>query len=458
MKKLFGLIYLFLFFAMMLSGVLTMPFIKQDGTTENRILASFPSLRKEDGSVNLVDFPGQFEDWLDDHIGLRMIWMQQYASMHSVLGTSVNEQVIVGRDGWLFYEPTIADYTGEEDLTENERYRVKYVLEALDRAIEAPLVIFFAPNKNTLYAHYMPSGYPMSSDIHVMQWLFENADVNIIDSYSLLSQEGLYHATDTHWNRKGARIGASAIIARLNALTGVEGVSPDPYSAYSMEEYAGDLGRMLFANDPPLDWQMVYEDQTQNYKYVGRYRTPEDMTITTAGEGVPLKLLVLRDSFSNLLVESLSNAYSDVQYRRAMPLPLWDAQEYDAVVLEMVERRIGELLDDAPDIQAIEVQPWEELDVNCTAEVYAEVRNKGVLLYGEMESSADRLSELKVSVSVGDETHFYEAYPVSGSSHLTGDGCFALYLSELASDALIQVYMAGDSVLVSQPCSAVFTE
>lgn len=457
-KKLLGLIYLFLFFGMMLSGVLTMPFIEQDGSAEKRILAQRPSLYKADGSVNWVDFPSQFEEWLDDHIGLRMIWMQQYAALHSALKTSVNEQVIVGQDGWLFYEPTIADYTGVDSLTENERYRVKYLLEALSRAIDAPLVVFFAPNKNTLYPEYMPSGYPLSGDEHAMQWLIDNADVNIIDSVSILSQEGLYHLTDTHWNQKGARIGASAIIERVNSLTGSEGAQPDPYSAYSLTAYTGDLGQMLFAGDPPADWQMVYEDQVQNYRYVGRYRTPEDMTITTEGSGAPLKLLVLRDSFSNLLVESLSNAYSNVQYRRAMPLPLWDAQEYDAVVLEMVERRIGELLEDAPCIQALEVQPWAEHEVNCTATICAEVQKEGVLLCGELDSSIDCLSEIKVSVSVGDETHVYEAFPVSAAAHFDGDGCFALYLSELAPDAQIQVYMAGDGVLVSQPCAAVFAE
>ncbi len=454
-KRILGVIYLLLFFAMLLSGVATMPFIKQDGAAEKRILAEFPKLRDEEGKLNIVDFPRGFEDWLDDHIGLRMVWMQQYAKLHAALGSSVNDQVVVGEDGWLYFEPTVADFTGAGALTENERWRVKYTLEALDRTLNKPLVVFFAPNKNTVYPENMPALYPKTQDAHAMKWLIENADVEIIDSVSLFTGEGLYHVTDTHWNAKGARIGAAAIIDRVNALTGAQGIAPDPNAAFVEEAYTGDLGQMLFPGNPPQDVQLAYADAVQNYDHVGRYRTPEDMTIRTEGQGAPLKVLMLRDSFTNLLIEPISNAYSDVQYRRAMPLPLSDADAFDVVVLEMVERRIGELLTGMPVILAARAEAFESAEPNCAAEVYAQAGEERTLIYGKLDSAVDRLTRIRVGITAGGRTECYEALPVSGDESMSGDGCFALYVPELPQNAQIQVCMEGETALLSEITAAV---
>ena len=457
-KYISGAVYLLLFFAMLLSAVVTMPYIKQDGAAEKRILAEFPEIKSEDGALNIISFPSDFEAWLNDHVGLRMIWMQQYAKLHASLGSSVNEQVIIGSDGWLYFEPTVPDYTGVDALTENESWRVKYTLEALDRTIDVPMVVFFAPNKNTLYPENMPGIYPESHADHTIEWLINNAEINIIDSVSALSGDGLYHKTDTHWNNMGARIGASLIINEINYLTGADGTAPDPYSEYTAEEYAGDLGQMLFPNDPPEDYQLLYADSVQNYKYKGRFRTVEDLTITTEGGGAELNVLMLRDSFTNLLIEPISNAYSNVQYRRAMPLPLSDAAEYDVVVLEMVERRIGELLLGTPEILAAEAEKWDKTDINCGGEAYFVQKKDMTLIYGCLDRSVDKLADLRVAVIFEGETVYYEALPVSGSEADTGDGSFSLYVESLPENAAVQVYMSGEDTLLSEIISLASAE
>lgn len=445
-KKLAGAIYLLLFLALCLSAAATMPFIKQDGAAEKRTLAAFPSLRDENGALQLTAIPGQFEAWLDDHVGLRTLWTQQYARLHAALGASSNDSVVVGRDGWLYFEPTLPDYTGVDALDENQRYRAKLALETIDRALDVPLVVFFAPNKNTVAPEAMPAAYPRAEEAHAIGWLIENADVNIIDSVPALTGEGLYHATDTHWNNRGARIGAGLIINAVNQLTGADGAAPDPNADYTLEPYTGDLGQMLFPNNPPADVQLAYADAAQNFDFAGRYRTPEDMTITTEGSGAPLKLLMLRDSFTNLLIEPISNAYSDVQYRRAMPFPLSDAGEYDAVVLEMVERRIGELLTAAPVIPAPESEPWTETESGCAAEAVFIQEKDRVLITGRTDKAVDRLTQLNVAVTDRGQTAYYEAFP-SGEH---GDGSFSLYVESLAEGAEIQVFMAGEETLLSE--------
>jgi len=453
MKKVLKLAWLAAFLGICLLAVITMPFIRQDGASEKRILAAFPSVWAEEGGLNL-QFPAQFEDWLDDHVGMRGIWRQDYAELHAAMGASVSEKVIIGKDGWLYFDETIADYTGVGALTEDERHQVKVVLETLERALDVPLTVMFVPNKNSVYPQYMPDMYPQAQEMRTSQWLLENCDADLVDLTDALAQDGLYHKTDTHWNNYGARIGAGALIAHLNEITGVKAEVPDHDGACSFEAYAGDLGQMLFPQDPPEDHQLIYVNAGQNYEYEGRYRTPEDLTITTSGGGAPLKLLMLRDSFTNLLIEPLSNAYAQVQYRRAMPLPLTDAGEYDAVVLEMVERRIGELLDAAPVIFAPETTAWTANEVNCTAQITAAAEKEGVRLSGFLDAEATQLECIKAMVAAQGKTAYYDAFPVRSEA---GQG-FSLLIAGLPEGAQVQVYAAGQNTLLSEPTNVSITE
>jgi len=68
-----------------------------------------------------------------------------------------------------------------------------------------------------------------------------------------------------------------------------------------------------------------------------------------------------------------------------------------------------------------------------------------VLITGRTDASVDRLASLKVSVTSGGETKFYEAFP-SGKH---GDGSFSLYVETLAEGATVQVFMSGETTLLS---------
>ena len=57
-----------------------------------------------------------------------------------------------------------------------------------------------------------------------------------------------------------------------------------------------------------------------------------------------------------------------------------------------------------------------------------------------------------------DETVYYEALPVSGADIDDGDGSFCLYVPVVPENAVIQVYMAGDSELLSESVSPVVAE
>ena len=80
--------------------------------TENRVLAAKPVLHQEDGSLNR-DYPTEFDAWFSDSFGLRTQLVTAYSKLSgSIFGVSAEKDVIIGKDGWLYYTPTVPDATG----------------------------------------------------------------------------------------------------------------------------------------------------------------------------------------------------------------------------------------------------------------------------------------------------------------------------------------------------------
>src|ERR1700730_3726343 len=71
-----------------------------DSTTENRVLAPFPKI----DSVREIKFlPKMSESYVNDRFGLRKQLVHLNSLLRYRLGLSSTRDVVVGKDGWLFY-------------------------------------------------------------------------------------------------------------------------------------------------------------------------------------------------------------------------------------------------------------------------------------------------------------------------------------------------------------------
>ncbi len=231
---------------------------------EGRKAAAFPEVhyagnawirRPDSRSIKL--FPGLFEKWFNDHIGFRpqLIQMFQVARYYGwvphllsqspkqarsastgVMGylnqggttTAGHAQVLVGREGWLFYrtDAVIDDYRGTDLFTTSELARWKQVLTErknwlAKRGIRYVFVI--APNKHSVYAEFMPRSINRVSEHSRLEqladYLKDETDLTFINLLEPLmaakSQRRVFHKTDTHWNAFGAYIGSQEILNPL---------------------------------------------------------------------------------------------------------------------------------------------------------------------------------------------------------------------------------------------------
>ena len=423
-----------------------MPILPSTLGMEKRVPAPWPSLKTEDGRFN-ANCPDEYEAWLQDHVSLRNVWIGLYSRILRAMKTSSQEQVILGKGDWLFYRDMLNDYTGAEPLTDDEIARMALVLDTVDAGLKAhgsSLTVAAIPNKGSIYPQYMPDAYPRSTapgNAERLQAMSHVRFAPVKEALSARADEGLYFHGDVHWNGKGARIGTNAILNTLSEVTGVTLPSPDPEDPYEVrEDWPGDLTRMLDPYSTVCEPQQYYGDRFR-FSYQKRPRSVEDLTIRTKGGKAGVRLLVLRDSFTNQMLEYIADSAKAVDFLRAMPLPLKDAEGYDAVLLEMVERRLPELLDAPPEMAAPKAEA--PVDLADAEVVGMRLELDGSRVFGALDEVPASITRLSLGMRNGSDETWYSGFPVSGVEG-DGDRGFSALLEGLPEGAEVCVYMRGD--------------
>lgn len=294
-------------------------------------------------------------DYLSDRFFLRQELITLRSRLMALLGSSAVEDVVLGRDGWLYYADTLEDYTGAAPLSEEALACAAENLALMQeycRSLGARFLFVPVPNKNSLYPEAMPAYAPAASrDLERFLPLLAEKGVPCVDLAALFAarEETLYFAHDSHWDARGAALGADAI---NTAFGRPSGYFSGPFRAGNPHD--GDLYAMLFpaSADPETDWDYV---PGLRYTRAGSDTRPDSITIRTTGEGSGV-LLAFRDSFGNSLYPYLADSFAQACFSRATAYPLTQAAELgaDFVLVELVERNLADLLENIPVMPAPE--------------------------------------------------------------------------------------------------------
>ncbi len=341
MKKICSHLYIALALLLCLIPSLGMLVWGESGASANERLTPRPALTQRSGAFN-SHVLNDAADYLADRFALRSRLVGLWSAINTkLLASSPEEQVLLGRDGWLYYSPTLPDYAGLS-LSEEELVRVADRLLALQTEAEsrgASFLLMVAPNKNSLYPQHMPAAYPSAHEAG--NWarlrpLLEERGVAFLDLFSLPLP---YYRTDTHWTAEGAAMAADAALAALGrggsyAAGPFETGGPRPGDLYEMlyPAGAGEEAEILYA--PPLSYSCLNDPREGNA-----------LTIRTAG-GADGRLYCWRDSFGIALYPYLADAFQEACFSRSAEYSLPEGA-YDAVILEIVERNLGSLLPEA---------------------------------------------------------------------------------------------------------------
>ena len=205
---------------------------------ENRLLTGLPQVLHSP----LRELPRNLDNFLVDNSPFRYQLVLVNAGLdYALFGTSQSDQVLPGRDGWLFYKDgpnaaqPMANYQGLTELNDSAEVlaQASAGLQILNDRLAAngcTLVLDLTPSKDRIYREYMPDGYPIVNEENrtdlMAAYLQSHTTVPVVWRYDVLRSQArqnpdrlLYYKTDTHWNAVGALIGLDGIFEALDMPT-----------------------------------------------------------------------------------------------------------------------------------------------------------------------------------------------------------------------------------------------
>ena len=315
----------------------------------NEILAPRPRLTDQEGGLNGAVLT-ELADYIGDRFYLRQECVTAWAGLNAAFGSSVTEDVILGSGGWLYFAPTLPDYTRSEPMTARELWcagRTLYLLQEYVESRGGQFLFTTAPNKNSLYDGAMPA-YPRAegeSNAQRLQTVLADMGVNHLDLFSLFraQSETLYFPADSHWNGRGAALAADAILSALGRDSAYF------YGGFVPGEHRGDLYEMVYPAGKALDTDWVY---SPGFTFAANSANPDSITLKTASEGGSGQLLMYRDSFGRNLYPYLAESFSASVFSRKTDYDPTAMADGGAVVVELVERNLRYLNANAPTLPA----------------------------------------------------------------------------------------------------------
>ena len=405
-------------------------------TTENKELARFPRLRS-DGTWN-VRYLAQLGDYFEEHFAFRQELVAANALIRGrLLGVSASDQVLVGKDGWLYYTGTLDDYLGRNQMSEKGLANAVHNIGLMQQYVEdrgSRFLITIAPNKNSVYDSHMPSNYLRSGENNHTRLtpLLKQAGIHYADLYEIFeeSDECLYLQGDSHWNNKGALLVCRKLLDGLDRE--YDGSAYDSWEV--RKEHTGDLAEMLYSvAAKPED--NVYYDRIPIYAYVNDVEDTEEDWIETINPNGQGRLLMFRDSFGNSMLPILANEFEYGYFSRLVPYNLGNLDKYhpEYVVVERVERRLSFFAEQPPVMEG-PVRVLEELRAAAT-DTTVSVREDGswYVVEGTLDSEyAQKDSRVYVSVRPENgESVTYEAFLTSSREEEGwNDDGYQLYLRQ----------------------------
>lgn len=330
---------------------------------EKRTLAKAPELSKVfDDSYQ---YGKKYESWLNDHFFGREFFIELHRTHISALCIKGNDNVIRGKDGWIFYKKIMKNYmnsdsTSDALLTKSADYIWDIQNYCQQRGKQ--FVYFLCPEKHQIYGeHYSRSVRKVKPDDESMVNRFlavlKNKNINYVYPLDELLEEKkkgnlLYWKNDTHWNAEGAYVGYKALIEKLNHKDVYE--LNCPAFVNIRKHPVNDITKypILMGNDLVTMWPNAPQDNHDGYMapLVSDKITYSDNNIGGAkllicrNPDKKKKMVIFRDSFTTRMAPYINETFGEVVYIWRYDVRASDLDQYlkdaDVVVLENVARFI----------------------------------------------------------------------------------------------------------------------
>ena len=318
-------------------------------------------------------WPGQLQRWFDDRFGLRGALISLHNAAKALMGVSPDPMAVIGREGWLFIDQSllVAANRGALPFAEGEAERLVDLFLDFQNRLEASGIAFLQltpPDKQSLYPEFLPARIRRVGPSRYERWrrLASSSALNFVDVFPALEAakaavEYPYMQTDSHWNCGGAFVAYEQLMARLRRhWEGPLRILTRQDVDFERRRYATgrDLARNvigvpgLFPETRAMSCNVGTATKARFSDLLsGDPLTRQQLNIAprrsrVVNEDFPEgpRVLVLRDSYTNAMIDYLNGSFGEVIYMHrdtGLPGPRQIADlAPDIVIYEHVERSL----------------------------------------------------------------------------------------------------------------------
>lgn len=181
-------------------------------------------------------YQSKFNKYLEDHIGLRNVFVRFYNQIDfSLFRKGHAAGVVIGKEDYLYETNYIRAYTGQDfigkDVVKEKCRKIKAVQEELEK-LDTELLIVFAPGKASFFPEYIPDRYLNDStgvtNNEAYLECFQESGIKHIDFNSLFinmrdtSRYALYPKCGIHWSIYGAWFAFDSIIHYIEKVKDID--------------------------------------------------------------------------------------------------------------------------------------------------------------------------------------------------------------------------------------------
>lgn len=296
--------------------------IEKRSELENRELQSFPKFSWSDLFHN--KYTPKIEDFTEDHFIFRDKWISLKSMSESVLGKQENNNVIYGKDGYLFTKFTVSNYKQFEK-------NINSINKFIERHNDKNIKVLFAPTAPGILTDKIPmKGAPVIDTEYILNYAKENlknSENTLLDVKPVLSEhsdEYIYYRTDHHWTTLGAYYAYEEYMSKINK----EYTPLESYESVEVENFLGThFSKSKNFNVKPDTLMYIKSDAKINIdgkendiyeyekldtrdKYAMFMRgNPGQASIKGNGEG---KVMVIKDSYANCFMPFMINDFEQI--------------------------------------------------------------------------------------------------------------------------------------------------
>jgi hypothetical protein len=319
---------------------------------ENRYLAKAPELSW--ATLESGEFMEEAEDYVDDHVAGRDIWVGIKALSELVSGKRENNGIYFAKD------KTLISQVAEPDP--DQLLQGIGAVDALAGNVSVPVYFGLIPTAATIWADKLPEGAPNADETALIDQLYFAVGAQTVDLEDALAahrDEAIYYRTDHHWTSLGAYYGANALLTAMGlepldladypcttvsdqfygtsySTSGAWWIPPDSIHTYISEE---GITVTSYADGTPQPSSLYvdsYLEKKDKYSYFLGGNQPL-CVIETEQTDAP-KVLVIRDSYADALAPFLTQRFSeihlfDLRYNLTSVKSYVEEHDIDAVVV-----------------------------------------------------------------------------------------------------------------------------